>query len=226
MSFKNSLDKIRAIFTKNAVAIECPDISTPETLIDGKGRYCPLHTIKPVDLARHYIVSDRLQAAKVLLKLLQQFKEETFADIDAFIDLSASEYDVKMGGVKGNLQLVNHDETLKLRVSIADRIVFDERLQVAKQLFDELIAEHSEGLDEVIAALIEQVFKVDKAGKIDAKKVLELRRYNIKHPKWLEAMTAINDSIKVVGSKSYIQMYERESANDDWVAVSLDLAKV
>ncbi len=39
-------------------------------------------------------------------------------------------------------------------------------------------------------------------------------------------MAAINDSIKVVGSRSYIQMYERKTPNDDWVAVSLDLAKV
>jgi len=225
MNIKDSFKKIRAIFDKNDATIILKMDEKP-MLVDAKGRHCPLHSIRPTDLARHDIVVDRLAAAKVLCGLLQEFKEQTFADVNAFIDLSASEYNVKMGGVKGNLQLINYDETLKLRIAVADRIVFDERLQIAKQLFDELIAEHSEGLDDVITALIEQVFKVDKAGKIDTKKVLELRRYNIKHPKWVQAMEAINDSIKVVGSKSYIQMYERENANEDWQAVSLDLAKV
>jgi hypothetical protein len=226
MNLENSFNKIRRIFNKNHDAIQKLDISTPDTLIDAKGRFCPLHTIHAVDLARHDLVNDRLAAAEVLQGLLREFKEQTFADIDAFVEVSAGEYEVKMGGVKGNLQLVNHNETGKVRVAISDRITFDERLQVAKQLFDELIAEHSDGLDEVIAALINQVFTVDKAGKVDTRKVLELRRYNIQHPKWLEAMRAINDSIKVAGSKSYIQLYKRATPDDDWQAVSLDLAKV
>jgi hypothetical protein len=226
MKLKDSFEKIRGIFSKNEQSIKKPDITTPDTLIDAKGRYCPLHTIHAVDLARHDLVNDRFSAAEVLEALLMEFKEQTFADVNAFVELSAAEYGVKIGGVKGNLQLVNHDETRKIRIAIANRITFDERLLAAKQLFDELIAENSEGLNEVIAALIQQVFQVDKAGKIDAKKVMELRKYNIKHPKWLKAMDAINDSIKVVGSKSYIQIYKRDTANDEWVTVSLDLAKV
>ncbi len=228
MNIINSFEKIRAIFGQNKSTVDganTGDWAAP-MLIDGKGRHCPVNTIHPVDLARHDLVNDRLDAAKALLSQLQAFKEQTFADIEAFIELSAADYDVKMGGTKGNLSLINHGDTRKVRIAIADRIVFDERLQVAKQLFDELIAEHSNGLDEVIAVLIQEVFKVDKAGKIDTRKVLELRRYNVKHPKWTQAMAAINDSIKVVGSRSYIQMYERDTPNDDWQTVSLDLAKV
>lgn len=225
MNINDSFKKIRGIFNKNYDKVTTAVENHP-VLVDAKGRLCPLHTIHAVDLARHDLVNDRLAAAEVLQGLLQEFKEQTFADIDAFVEVSAAEYDVKMGGVKGNLQLVNHNETGKIRVAISDRITFDERLQVAKQLFDELINEHSEGLDEVIAALIQQVFSVDKAGKVDTRKVLELRRYNIKHPKWVEAMKAINDSIKIAGSKSYIQMYKRATPDDDWVTLSLDLAKV
>lgn len=226
MNMKDSFEKIRNIFTNNAEQQKTPDGSADVMLKDAKGRLCPLHTIQAVDLARHDLVNDRFSAAEVLETLLMEFKEQTFADVNAFVELSAAEYGVKIGGVKGNLQLVNHDETRKIRIAIANRITFDERLLAAKQLFDELIAENSEGLNEVIAALIQQVFQVDKAGKIDAKKVMELRKYNIKHPKWLKAMDAINDSIKVVGSKSYIQIYKRDTANDEWVTVSLDLAKV
>jgi hypothetical protein len=231
MSIRDSLEKVRSIFRKNYDTIYVNDISDElcddiPILKDAKGRLCPLNTIHAVDLARHDLVTDRLTAAKALRAQLQAFKEQTFDDIEAFIELSAAEYDVKMGGAKGNLALVNHDETLKLRIAISDRITFDERLQVAKQLFDELIAEHSAGLDEVIAVLIQEVFKVDKAGKVDARKVLDLRKYKVKHPKWEKAMQAINDSIKIMGSKSYIQMYERPTPNDDWGLVSLDLAKL
>jgi hypothetical protein len=225
MKLKDSFTKIRAIFNRNYDTATTAVENHP-LLEDAKGRLCPLHTIKPVDLARHDLITDRLDAAKILLGLLQEFKEQTFADISAFVDVSAAEYEVKMGGVKGNLMLVNHNETRKIKIAIQDRITFDERLQVAKQLFDELINEHSDGLDDVIATLISQVFSVDKAGKVDTRKVLELRRYNIKHPKWLLAMEAINDSIKVSGSKSYIQMYERDTPEDEWKGVFLDLAKV
>ena len=224
MSVNNSFNKIRKFFNANYDKAQATE--NHEMLMDAKGRFCPVHTIQPVDLARHDMVNERVDAAIALMGLLQEFKEQTFADVNAFVELSASEYDVKMGGVKGNLNLANHDATRKIRVSISERIVFDERLQAAKQLFDELIAEHSNGLDDVIATLISQVFNVDKAGKVDVKRVLELRRYNLKHPKWVLAMAAIDDSIKVVGSKSYIQLYERETSNDDWRSISLDLAKV
>ncbi len=231
MSIRDSLEKIRSIFRKNYDTIYLNDISDElcddiPVLKDSKGRLCPLNTIHAVDLARHDLVTDRLTAAKELREQLRAFKEQTFNDVGAFIELSAAEYEVKMGGTKGNLALLNHDETLKLRIAISDRITFDERLQVAKALLDELIIDHSNGLDEVIAILIKEVFNVDKAGKVDVRKVLELRKYKIKHPKWLKAMQAINDSIKIMGSKSYIQMYERETSNDDWELVSLDLAKV
>ncbi len=231
MNIKNSFDKIRAIFSKNYDAVYVNGISDElndnlPMLTDGKGRHCPINTIHPVDLARHDLVIDRLAEAKALRDQLRAFKEQTFTDVEAFIELSAADYDVKMGGVKGNLAMVNHDETLKLRIAISERIAFDERLQVAKALFDELVAEHSAGLDEVIAVLIQEVFKVDKAGKVDARKVLDLRKYKVKHPKWEKAMQAINDSIKIMGSKTYIQIYDRETPNDEWELVSLDLAKV
>lgn len=225
MELKNSFEKIRAIFNRNYDTATTAVENHP-LLEDAKGRLCPLHTIKPVDLARHDLVTDRLDAADVIEALLKEFKDQTFADINAFVEVSAADYDVKMGGVKGNLQLVNHNETKKLRVAISERITFDERLQVAKQLFDELISEHSAGLDDVIAALISQVFTVDKVGKVDTRKVLELRRYNIKHPKWVLAMAAIDDSIKSAGSKSYIQMHKRDTPEGEWRGVFLDLAKV
>lgn len=231
MSIKNSFEKIRDIFMSNKNAIEMSGLDAaenerPVVLKDAQGRLCPLHTIKPVDFARHELVNDRVEAAKVIVRLLEEFKEQTFADVGVFVDLSASEYGVKIGGVKGNLKLVNHDETSRLRIAIADRIVFTEQLQAAKKLFDEIVAENSEGLNDVIKVLIDGVFKVDKAGKIDAKKVFELRKYSINHPKWVLAMKAINDSIKVVGSKSYIQLATRESADDEWQTLNLDLSKV
>ena len=55
------------------------------------------------------------------------------------------------------------------------------------------------------------MLNADKTGKINTKRVLSLRRLDIKDERWLRAMDAIGDSIQVAGSKSYIRIYKQTS---------------
>jgi len=65
---------------------------------------------------------------------------------------------------------------------------------------------------------------VDKEGKLNTGRIIGLRRLAIDDPNWLRAMEAISDSMQVVGSKSYLRVYERAVSDDKWSAVSMDLA--
>jgi len=53
-----------------------------------------------------------------------------------------------------------------------------------------------------------------------------LLRVGIEDARWQQAMAAIRDSIRVIGSKTYIRFYERPSPDAAWRAVTIDLAAV
>jgi hypothetical protein len=182
--------------------------------------------IKPIDRARDELVRDLGDRAKQMSKLLREFKDRVFQDIDAFVELSAEQYEVKLGGKKGNLTLYSFDGALKVQVAIAEHMVFDERLQAAKQLIDECILKWSEGSRDEIKVLVQAAFQTDKEGKINTGRVLALRRLDIRDEKWQKAMQAIGESLQVVGSKEYVRFYERIGDSDQYQPISLDIAAV
>jgi hypothetical protein len=147
-----------------------------------------------------------------------------FGDIEAFVALSGEKYGVAMGGKKGNVSLLSFDGRFKVQRAIAESLVFDERLQVAKELVDQCIHEWSEGARVEIRALINDAFQVDQAGRVNTGRILGLRRLDIKSEKWDQAMKAISESLQVAGSKTYFRVYERVGDSDQYRQVSLDIA--
>lgn len=193
---------------------------------DAKGCLVPESMIKPIDRARDGLVLELAKLAKVVNAELIAFKARVFADINAFVELSAEQYDVKLGGKKGNLTLYSFDGAFKVQVAIAEHMVFDERLQAAKHLIDECIIDWSRGSRDEIKVLVQAAFQTDKEGKINTGRVLALRRLDIRDEKWQKAMQAIGESLQVVGSKEYVRFYERIGDSDQYQPISLDVAAV
>lgn len=231
--FRKSLNTIRGLFAQVEEKQAAP--TTANTmLIDARGRHCPLNLIGKVDLARHELVNGHCDKAAALAAQIAAFKQEAFSNVDAFVEVSNNEHGAKIGGVgdsakrkwKGNLQLINHNATRKINLKINDKIAFNENLNNAMEKINGLIKERSAGIDEILEVLVNDAFKVDQAGYIDVKKVLDLRRHKIKHPVWQSAMEDINDSIQVIGSKAYIQFWQRPTPEDEWQAIALDIARL
>lgn len=193
---------------------------------DAKGRLIPVETIKEIDLARDQLVQEIVAKAKVVSQVLGEFKTGVFADIGAFVDLSAERYAAKLGGNKGNVSLVSFDGRYKVQRAIADTLTFDEGLQAAKALIDECVHEWTSDARSELKALINDAFQVDKEGKISTGRILSLRRLDIEDEKWQRAMTALSDSVRVQCSKSYIRVYERVGDTDQYRAIPLDIAGV
>ena len=193
---------------------------------DAKGCLVPESMIKPIDRARDELVHELARQAKIVSDGLREFKTRVFADINAFVDLSAEQYEVKLGGKKGNLTLFSFDGAYKVQVAIAEHMVFDERLQAAKHLIDECIIAWSQGSRDEIKVLVQSAFQTDKEGKINTGRVLALRRLDIRDEKWQKAMQAIGESLQVVGSKEYVRFYERIGNTDQYQPISLDVAAV
>lgn len=192
---------------------------------DAKGRLVPESQIKPIDKLRDELVRELFDAAEKVNKALADFKLDTFTAIQAFVELSANEYGVSLGGQKGNVTLLSFDGSLRVQRAIAESIVFDERLQAAKELIDECLREWTADARPEIALLVQDAFRVDAAGNIRTGSVLALRRLEITDARWRRAMDAIGDAVQVVGSKSYVRFHRRD-ANGQYQALSLDIAGV
>ncbi|EWH09833.1 hypothetical protein DS2_10297 [Catenovulum agarivorans DS-2] len=191
---------------------------------DAKGSLVPENMVKPIDKARNDLVLEVVSKALELQEALIKFRASTFADIDAFVELSAEQYDVKLGGKKGNVTLHSFDGQFKIVRAIQEHIAFDERLQAARELIDECLKEWTKDSVPELKAIIDRAFDVDKEGKINTARVLGLRRLDIKDKRWLTAMTAVSEALQVVGSKSYIRLYKRVGDSQQYVPISLDLA--
>lgn len=192
---------------------------------NAQGYLVPENKIKEIDLLRSDVVESLIGGAKLLQQQMRQFKQQAFADVAAFMQLSFEKYEVAVGGSKGNVTLISFDGKYKVQRQIQDSIRFDERLQAAKSLIDQCIAEWSADSNDNIRVLINDAFQVDKEGKISTNRVLGLRRLEIHDGKWLDAMQAISDSIIITDSKSYARFYERDAAGI-YHAISLDFAKI
>ncbi|MBS9438968.1 DUF3164 family protein [Photorhabdus noenieputensis] len=194
--------------------------------VDAKGVLTPVSIIKAIDLERDNLVGEIVEQAITVNSALAELKLRAFADIQAFVDLSAEKYGATKGGKKGNVTLYSYDGRFKIQRAMQDRIAFDERLQAAKSLIDECLADWTEGARPEIHALISQAFSTDKEGDINTGRVLGLRRLDIDDERWNKAMIAIGEALQVIGSKSYIRIYERVGDTDQYKPIPLDIAGV
>jgi predicted RND superfamily exporter protein len=190
---------------------------------DAQGRMVPVDMVKPIDRIRDELVHEIVKKSLSLAETLRSFKESAINDVRSFVELSAEQYGVKIGGRKGNVTLNSYDGEYRILLAIADCVTFDERLQAAKALIDECIKEWTEGARSEIKALIDDAFAVDKQGKINTNRVLGLRRLKIEDEKWKRAMEALSDSVTVNTTKEYIRIYKRNNQGE-YALVNLDIA--
>ena len=194
-------------------------------MTDSQGRQVPVQMVKDIDKLRDETVRRIADEAMKMKEVLANFKQRVRDDILAFVNISANEYKVKWGGKKGNITLATYDGQYRLVIAMNEQLVFDERLQVARELIGSCINKWSKGSRDEIRILVQDAFQVDKAGNINTARVLGLRRLDIRDPDWQKAMSAINDSIQISGSKQYLRFYERNDQGE-YTQIPLDVAAI
>lgn len=190
------------------------------------GSLVPEHLIREIDKQRDQLVKELVAKAIEINQIMSTFKQTAFADIQAFVQLSAEQYDVNIGGKKGNVTLYTYDGRYKIQRSVADTMSFDERIQAAKALILECGQDWTSESKPEAKVVIDHAFAVDKNGNLSVSRILDLRRLDIKDPRWIKAMQAIGESLQVIGSKAYVRVYERVGDSDQYKPIPLDLAAV
>jgi hypothetical protein len=201
-------------------------INGREFMEDAKGSLIPIANIKPEHKLQDETVRKIMKYAMELSAQIARFRSHTVADLGAFDALLAQEYGAKIGGKKGNRTYQTIDGKMKVQVQVSDQISFGPQLQIAKSLIDACLTEWSEGSRPEIQAIVTRAFNTDKEGQINKSELFMLLRLNIDDERWMRAMEAIRNSITPTGSKEYVRFYQRQSIEDGWSAVTIDLAKV
>ncbi len=193
---------------------------------DAQGRLTPRELVKPQDELQDEMVRKVIYFALDLSDRIARFRGHSFVDIGDFDALLAAEY----GGharrsVKGNRTYLSYDGTCKVQVQIAERVEFGPELQVARDLVEECLSEWAAESRPELRGIVGHAFRVDKEGEISRTGIYSLLRYEIEDARWHKAMAAIRDAMRVVGSKTYIRCYRRDTPDAAWQPITIDLAK-
>ncbi len=192
---------------------------------DARGALVPMDLIKPADLLEHQTVRKIMGFGLALSEQISRFKSHVFEDLGDFDALLAQEYGLTKGGAKGNRTYTSHDGLMRVSVRVADLIDFGPGLQTAKALIDECLTEWASDARAEIRAIVTRAFNTDKEGQINRSEIFMLLRLDIEDSRWQEAMRAIREAIRVIGSKTYVRLEMREAPDAPWQAVTIDLAR-
>lgn len=202
-----------------------PDTVPEGYMQDAKGRLVPVAAIKPEHLLEDELVRRLHEGGAQLSEQLSAFKRSGFADVSALQSLLHEKHGVSLGGQKGNITLSTYDGRRRVTVAMGESITFGPEIHVAKTLLDQLFERWTEGANANLRVVVMDAFDVGKEGKLQASKILGLRRLAVADPEWRQAMDAIADSIRIDSTKSYLRLHTRETPDQAWSMVPLDLAK-
>lgn len=200
------------------------DVAGTPYLRDAKGSLVPIVSVKAADLLMDETVRKILGEARTVSALIASFKSDTFQLVSELQALISQNYGATVGGKKGNITLLSFDGCQKVQVQVSDLLEFGPELQAAKALIDECLTEWAVGSAVELRALVNRVFQVDKEGQINRAELFMLLRVEIADERWVRAMEAIRDSIRVIGSRTYVRFYDRAAPDAPWRAVTIDIA--
>lgn len=201
-------------------------IQTTQTMIDAQGAAVPIRHVKPYDRKRDLAARRCLARWERGREMIARIYAETAADIERIEALAAEgRTGARAPGKKGNFQFASFDGAIQVSRSARYELRFDERLRVAQEIIEGVIAEKAEGVDEDLAELIKGVFRPTSDGLLSQARVLGLFRLRIRHPRWAEAMDLIRESIESRRGKNLLAVRRRNAAGE-WESVLLDIAAV
>jgi len=196
-----------------------------EFMNNAKGGLDPVANVKDQYKLEDQTVRKCIEFALNLNAQLSRFRGHTAADLGALDTLLAEKYNVTIGGKKGNRTYQTYDGLMKIQVQVSDLITFGPELQVAKSLIDACLTEWSADSRPEIQSIVTRAFNTEKEGQVNRADVFMLLKLEIQDDRWKTAMEAIRDAIRVTGSKEYVRFYQRDSLDDEWRAITIDLAK-
>jgi hypothetical protein len=200
------------------------DVAGKPYLRDAKGALVPIATVKAADLLMDELVRGILVDATELSAAIAAFKQRTFERVSELQALVAQEYGAKIGGAKGNITLSTFDGCQRVMVQVSDHFEFGPEMQAAKALIDECLNEWAATSGDELRAIVNRAFQVDQQGNINRTQIFMLLQSEITDERWQSAMKAIRDSMRIIGSRTYLRFQRRDAGDAPWRGVPIDIA--
>jgi len=203
-------------------------MSDIKTIKNSKGEDIPVEFIGKIELKRHELVESVHAKVREYEAMGRELSREIDVEIMGYIKWLSKI--TKVSGVCDDkitsLTLSNYSQTKQIRISNAEGISFDERLQLAKIEFDNCIKKWSAESNNSTAtkniiALVKNAFRVDKKGDINKTELIKLAKTEINDNDWKKAQNLIMDSMHVVSNKIYKNFNTRNGIRDSWKAINL-----
>ena len=171
----------------------------------------PIEAVKDIDKLRDGVVLTIAERIKALESYMKEGKAKCMSDIEEFLKISAEQYGVKMGGTKGNVMLTSYDGSVQVILAQANNLVVNEGVNMAKELIDDYLADITSDASPDVRTIVNLAFKV-KQGRMDVKRLMELKQCNIQDERWLKAMEIISDSVTVASTTPCLRLRDRTAA--------------
>ncbi|WP_353428731.1 DUF3164 family protein [Paracoccus denitrificans] len=191
---------------------------------DGVGKLSAVEAIPPLKKLRDEVVRAEFGFALALAEQISRFKGHVMTNLGNFDALVQQEFNVTVGGAKGNRTYTSFDGLWKIEVRMQDQIAYGPELQAAKPLFDACLNEWASDTRPALRSIVANAFDTDKEGKINRTNIHMLLNTEDDDPRWKRGQDALREAMYVIGSKEYIRFSMRESCKSRWTAVTIDLA--
>jgi hypothetical protein len=191
--------------------------SNQEFWIDETGNKIPYNRTSATERLQERLSTKLLKEAKQINERLDALKENFRNFSNGVYELFLKERSLEMkADRKGNYTWYNFDRSIKVEVSVSERITFDDMsISAAREKLSQFLDENIEGKLEFVKDLVNEAFQTSK-GQLDTKKVMGLLKYRskIKHQAYQEAMNLIEQSIRRPDSKAYYRIWEKDNQGE------------
>ena len=188
---------------------------------DINGDQVPAKYVSKFDKARDAVSRRILKRFNAGRKVLEQIVRESIADLDGLMQLKESV------GAKGNFQTSSFDGLIQVSIDQQYNIQLDERVARARELMLEYVNSELSRLDKdttFLRKLVEDSFRANARGYLPISSILKLTRYEVKDERWNEARGILQDAMKPVPGKRYLNCRVRNTPQQDFKTIRLDLA--
>lgn len=188
---------------------------------DIKGDKIPARYVCKFDKARDAVtrkIHKRFLAGR---KMLEQLVRDSIKDLDELMKLKESV------GKNGNFQTSSFDGLIQVSIDQQYNIQLDERVSKARELMFEYVQSRLDRMDKedvFMRKLVEDSFRVNAKGYLPISSILKLTRYEVKDARWNEARGILQDAMKPVPGKRYLNCRVRSTPQQDFKTIRLDLA--
>ena len=213
---------------KNEESIQAIRKQAPsdKTWKDEKGMEIPYTRTSAVERMMEKGAYKLLHDAIALSDELGELKNDCRKISEEIFNRIMSDNDVKKA-TKGNFSWFNFDRSIKVEVSINERITFDDALITACQhKLNEFLNDELSDKQDFIRQLVTDAFSRTR-GTLDAKKVMGLLRHKqqIKAKKFHEALELLEKSVRRRDSKTYYRVSYRKE-NGEYQVVDLNFSSI